>query len=159
MITLSASETTDNFSYADLVEDINNAISETDANGLVHAEWDVRADRLKLVAPGQTLRVKVWSYAELGYYDTAFTELGFAMGYSGPGETVYAQRSPAIGKLTGDALFSVSMDEGESWVFVRIAASATTSNYAITDLVKDVDDALAAGGGSGGPNQGGVQPI
>ena len=53
MITLSASETTNNFSYADLVEDINNAISETDANGLVHAEWDVRADRLSWWPPGR----------------------------------------------------------------------------------------------------------
>ncbi|MHC4281808.1 MAG: hypothetical protein ACYSWZ_02365, partial [Planctomycetota bacterium] len=146
LVTVDATDTENNYSYSDLAQDINVAIGETAAAGLVFAMYDASVDRLKLVAgPGETLRVYVWEYDDPEDYDTAFTELGFAMGYSVPGETVYALRSAPIGRLTGDAEFSIKVGTDDP-VTVTVMESATASNYTISDLVADVDNALIAAG-------------
>jgi hypothetical protein len=146
MVQVDADETQNNYTFADLAQDINTAIAGTDANGWVYAVYDENYARLKLVtAPNYTLRVYTWPRSDPADYDTAITEMGFAVGYSIPGSVVFAESSGPVGRLTADAAFQVAVDGGDP-VTVTVEQRFTESNYAISDLVKDVNDALVKAG-------------
>ncbi len=146
MVQVDADETQNNYTFADLAQDINTALAGTEASGWVYAAYDEDYARLKLVTVSDdTLRVYTWPEPDPADYDTAITEMGFAVGYSIPGPVVFAESSGPVGRLTDDAVFEVSVNGGDP-VPVTVEKRFTESNYAISDLVKDVNDALVKAG-------------
>ncbi|MCK4858069.1 MAG: LEPR-XLL domain-containing protein, partial [candidate division Zixibacteria bacterium] len=167
-IEVTADSTSNNHTIEDLVEDINLAIASSNYTGYAGSydgvvEAGLQDGRLVLFATNGTSVLKVHANSTMDdsgkFSDPAWTELGFTPYYV-EGTTVSAVKAPTpmVGRLTGDATFGIDIDgdvNGTYWVTVPASATVgitvspegvetDVSNVTMSDLVADVNNALAA---------------
>lgn len=148
--------TLQNSAVSDLLSDINAAIAATPAlAGKIEAQAD--GNRVVLVAIDSTV-ISVQITAANG--DPAITQIGFRASQTAQPDTAdgnklkikaAAEVSGFVGRLSGDAVFQVSMDTVNSGtpVTVTVDAADTAANRNIIDTVRDVQNALDAVGLAG----------
>jgi Ca2+-binding RTX toxin-like protein len=155
-LTIDKEATYTNKTTQDFANDINAVLDNTftldgwNVGYFVDA-W-VKDGRLALTAVNEAESLVVYANGTKDvsgqYIDTAWTQLGFSTS-SVSGKTVSALKAPtpAVGRLSSDAdaTFWVDLDnDGLDLYEVTVKASATTANMTMSDLVADVDNALAA---------------
>jgi len=135
-ILVDASLTIDNKTAEDFADDINTELGLSSISAWVEA--DVIDGKLALIAKGSASSLQVHANSA---EDTAWTELGFSP-YSITDETVTALKAPtpAVGRLTDDAQFSIEI--GGTTYTVTVPALSTAGNQTMSDLVADVNNAL-----------------
>lgn len=143
-IVVTKAATSDNTTAADLVADINAALAAQSLDSEVVAVADELRIKLQKAVTATFTALKLTSSNS----DPAVKDIGFASsqdGAIGPMKVVAASALPTNGQLSADAHFSLSLD-GALPVAVTVTKASTTTNTTASQLVTDVNTALAAAG-------------
>ncbi|HEX7094535.1 MAG TPA: hypothetical protein VF183_01540, partial [Acidimicrobiales bacterium] len=152
-VTLDKADTDANTTVDDLVADLNAAIDATSLNGKVGAERIAGSNKIALVAEGATTSFSL----NIAGGNPAITQMGLRSGASATPDAsdgdklkikAAAEVSGFLGRLTGDAVFQMSLSgvNGGSPVAVVVHKADTDANRNILDVVADVQRAVNAAG-------------
>ncbi len=160
-LTIDKDLTSSNRTAQDFANDINTALVGNYYEAYVTAV--VEDGLLALTVKGGATDLDIRAYggtdANGNFIDPAWTELGFSpISLTGPTVTAVKAPTPMVGRLTGDATFGIDIDgdvNGTYWVTVPASATVgitvspegvetDVSNVTMSDLVADVNNALAA---------------
>ena len=147
-ILVDASLTLDNKTAEDFADDINTVLGLSSISAW--AEADVIDGKLALIAKGSASTLQVHANSA---EDTAWTELGFTP-YAITDEAVSALKAPtpAVGRLTDDALFSieiggttysVTLPAASTAEVVKIEYKSQSHEFAVDDVIVGLSSAAS----------------
>src|SRR5262249_45899454 len=144
-VTVTRASTETNTSIADLISDINTALTAAALNGQVQAVAD--GNRVVLQGVGAVASIHLTTTTgNAAVKDLGFTSAQDSVNEGGTQKIKATKDLPALtGRLSADAAFQVSMNTvGSSPVAVTVAKGLTQANRYLFDIVNDVQDAIDA---------------